>query len=156
MSGCQRVFTRLKVQTTQFWCNLETHEWNQTVNLEVAVNDSVISQNHSESHLAFPKYGYFLWCCKLVAHSRYPVNCYSAAVVCLSGTHGQMPPVGKWSCELFAGQTGRWDGAELGPLVLSKECAVPPRTRMFWEQKNPVQYFPHTRECGWIIRSFGE
>lgn len=76
-------FTRLKVQTTQFWCNLETHKQSKMVNLEVTVNYIVISQNHSGSHLAFPKYGYFLWWCKLVTHSHYPVNCYSVA---LAGT----------------------------------------------------------------------
>lgn len=81
-----RVFTRLKVQTTQFRCNLETHERNKMVNLEVTVNYSVISQNHSGSHLAFPKYDYFLWWYKLVIHSCYPVNCYSVAFIGLSGT----------------------------------------------------------------------
>lgn len=151
MSGCQRVFTRLKVQTTQFWCNLETHEWNQIVNLEVAVNYSVISQNHSESHLAFPNYGYFLWCCKLVTHSRYPVNCYSAAVIGLSGTRSQVPLGGKWSCERFAGQPdgrGGWAGA-----AGAEPCDPPARG---WPaSRNTPLCVPRAHKCGWITPSFG-
>lgn len=139
MSGCQRVFTRLKVQTTQFWCNLETHEWNQIVNLEVAVNYSVISQNHSESHLAFPNYGYFLWCCKLVTHSRYPVNCYSAAVIVCLEPAVRCP---WWGNGAVSGLLGSETGEEAEPELLVLSGAIPPARGWPASRNTPLDVSP--------------